>query len=88
MSWRAMMKRCFSRTHCKFNRYGGQGITVCRRWMDFRNFLADMGERPSKNHTIDRINNGWIYEPRNCRWATLSEQRLNTFPSWIDQSAS
>lgn len=57
VSWQAMLKRCFNRTHCKFPKYGGRGITVCDRWLDFRNFLTDMGERPSKNHTIDRINN-------------------------------
>lgn len=47
------------------------------RWLVFENFLADMGERPSDDHTIDRINNARGYEPGNCRWATQKEQQNN-----------
>lgn len=55
------------------------GITVCERWRDsFENFLADMGERPSKAHSIDRFpNRDGNYEPGNCRWATAIEQSRN-----------
>jgi hypothetical protein len=56
-----------------------RGITVCDRWLDsFANFYADMGPKPSPQHSIDRINNSGNYEPSNCRWATPTEQAANT----------
>ena len=61
----------------KWKWYGAKNITVCARWDSFENFLADMGERPSRAHTLDRINPDGNYEPHNCRWATWHEQRMN-----------
>ena len=52
-------------------------VTCCERWQNFAAFYADMGPRPSSNHSIDRIN-GWRgYSSDNCRWATSSEQYHN-----------
>lgn len=52
-------------------------VTVCEDWQDFAQFLADMGPRPSAEHSIDRIDPYGNYEPKNCRWATQSTQRRN-----------
>jgi hypothetical protein len=60
----------------ELEKIGARGIKVCDRWRtSFANFLADMGRRPSPQHSIDRINQQGDYEPCNCRWATRSEQR-------------
>lgn len=78
-AWRQMKSRCFNENHASYERYGGRGITVCERWKDsFENFLADMGRRPSDEHSIERKNNNGNYEPGNCVWATRAEQQSNT----------
>lgn len=71
-----MRKRCSYERDASFKYYGARGITVCERWGDFRNFLADMGPRPDAT-TLDRIDTNGHYEPGNCRWATVLEQRHN-----------
>lgn len=76
-SWRAMRKRCEDSTHHAFSRYGGRGITVCAQWKDFARFYADMGDRPSKRHTLERIDNSKGYEPGNCCWADWHSQARN-----------
>lgn len=75
-SWTQMKTRCYNKNYKEFHHYGGRGITVHKRWLDFRNFYADMGDRP-KGTTLDRIENDKDYEPGNCRWATPKEQSNN-----------
>ena len=76
-SWYGMLSRCTNPNHKDWQYYGGRSIVVCARWKDFRNFLADMGERP-EGKTLDRYpNNDGNYEPSNCRWATPAEQEQN-----------
>ncbi|MFG2380575.1 hypothetical protein [Streptomyces avermitilis] len=78
IAWAAMIQRCTNPKNPKFSHYGGRGITVCDRWRgSFEAFLQDMGERPTEDLSIDRINNDGSYEPGNCRWATKTEQALN-----------
>lgn len=75
--WKAMVERCTKSYSLAYANYGGRGISVCARWMDFENFKSDMGPRPSKSHSMDRVDNNGNYEPGNCRWATRDEQGRN-----------
>ncbi len=81
-SWSAMIARCQPTNAGRYPGYSPRGIRVCERWAGkdgFANFLADMGERPSKAHSIDRFpNNDGDYEPGNCRWATQKQQSRNS----------
>jgi hypothetical protein len=75
--WRGMIQRCTHLQNKDYPSYGGRGITVCNDWLDPNNFIKDMGERPSKLHTIDRIDNNGNYEPNNCRWVLMLTQSHN-----------
>lgn len=77
-SWSSMKRRCLKADNWNYKYYGGKGVKICHRWMDFRNFLADMGNRPSAAHTLDRINRNGHYEPSNCKWSTREEQNNNS----------
>lgn len=76
-AWRGIISRCTNKKNTNYQKYGGRGITVTNRWMIFKNFLEDMGRRPSQVHSIDRVNNSLGYFKENCRWATKEEQNDN-----------
>lgn len=75
--WKSMRNRCNNPKTPRYKDYGGRGITICKRWNKFENFLADMGECPD-GMSIDRVNNNKGYSPSNCKWSTTSEQASNT----------
>lgn len=76
-AWRAMHQRTGDPNYKGYENYGGRGIAVCESWCDFKNFYADMGDRPSGSHSIERMNNEMGYSPENCKWATRDDQAKN-----------
>lgn len=98
-TWTDMLTRCYNQNSTRYSDYGGRGITVCRQWKEsFADFYTDMGDKPSRKHSIGRIDNDIGYtcgrceeclangSPKNCRWETQTEQvrnRRNTrFVTW------
>lgn len=88
--WASLKNRCLSENAQAYEHYGARGIRVCHRWQEsFEAFIDDMGPRPSKEHSIDRMDNDKGYtcgkctdcqnrgDTANCRWATMSEQQVN-----------
>lgn len=85
-TWQAMISRCHNPNAAGYGTHGARGISVCDKWkVSFQAFRDDMGEKPSPNHTVDRIDNDGNYEPSNCRWATSRQQQENrrTTPKFI-----
>lgn len=76
-TWKSMRARCLNPKRPDYQNYGGRGISVCNRWSSFEAFLADVGRRPSADHSIERRNNGLGYNPENCLWATKKQQCNN-----------
>lgn len=76
-SWLMMNNRCSNVRAMDYSYYGGKGIQVCPRWRRFQNFQKDMGEKPSAEYTIGRIDSSLGYEKKNCRWETRKDQARN-----------
>jgi len=76
-SWRNMKNRCICPSARDYPKYGGRGISFCKRWQTFTNFLADMGECPL-GYSLERIDVNGDYKPSNCKWIPWKDQYNNT----------
>lgn len=83
--WQNMKARCLRKTHPKYKRYGGRGITVCSEWLDIKNF-AEWAKKNGwkEGMSIDRIDNDGNYCPENCRWVSVSENSRHKSTTKID----
>lgn len=77
VSWQNMLHRCRNTNSPGYRNYGGRGIRVCARWQKDASFLADMGRKPTSEHSIERRNVNKGYSPANCVWATRAQQNNN-----------
>lgn len=77
-AWDNMKRRCLNEQHPEYSNYGGRGIGVSKEWINsFEVFFSDMGEKPNKKFSLDRIDNSKGYCKENCRWADGSTQATN-----------
>lgn len=77
-SWLNMKRRCYEVTNNRYHRYGGRGIKVCEEWRNsFENLIADMGQKPTPKHQLERVDNDGDYCKSNCKWIPNNEQWKN-----------
>lgn len=77
-SWQHMKDRCLNPNNDRYHQYGGRGITVQKSWINsFKNFIDDMGIKPDKSYSIERIDTNGNYCKSNCKWASYTEQNRN-----------
>lgn len=76
--WNGIKSRCLNPNNTRYADYGGRGIKICDRWLDFNKFYEDVSPSYIDGYSIDRYPNiNGDYEPTNFRWATNKEQSRN-----------
>lgn len=84
-AWENMKQRCLNPNNKDFKKYGGAGVGIDERWLDFEQFWQDMRHKYANHLELDRIDNSKGYEPSNCRWATESGQTRNRVATKLDE---
>jgi hypothetical protein len=79
---KAAISRCHDKSNHAYKDYGKRGITVYGPWRDkpdlmIKWLMKNLGNRPSKRHSLDRIDNDKGYQPGNLRWSTKTDQARN-----------
>lgn len=94
--WMGMKRRCLNKHDKSYPRYGGAGIKICDKWLDFQGFAEDMAASFKPKLSLERLNSRGNYEPSNCTWIPLEMQsknrrnvklytykgRVQTLPDW------
>ncbi len=75
--WQKLFSRCYDPSDYAYHNYGGRGIKISNEWHLYANFFRDVGLPPTRQHSLDRIDNNGHYEKGNTRWATKEEQGGN-----------
>lgn len=80
--YKSIKQRCNNQRNFAYKNYGARGIKLHPNWANnfllfFDYIMNELGERPTKQHSLDRINNNGNYEPGNLRWALPVEQYNN-----------
>jgi hypothetical protein len=77
--WSSMKSRCSNVNHSAYKNYGGRGISVCKRWLEFEGFYNWVKSSNYKDGlTLERLDVNGDYCPDNCIWITKSKQSSNT----------
>jgi len=80
--WHGIISRCTNKNSKNYKFYGGLGVSIHPDWLEYKNFLKDVGRAPPDRQYIDRINPFGNYEPENVRWTTLEVSLKNTRKNW------
>ncbi len=84
----SMHARCYNEKCKAYKNYGARGINVCEEWDDLLSMYKDMGDRPTDEHSLDRIDNNKGYNKENCKWSTRREQAENRRGNKIELESS
>lgn len=77
-AWKDMKRRCLNPNSPSYKNYGGRGITIQDDWIEsFDAFYRDMGDKPKRSYSLDRIDNEKGYSKDNCRWTNKLTQDRN-----------
>lgn len=74
-AYQAAQQRCTNPKDPGYRNYGGRGIRFL--FTSFDAFFAEVGPRPGKGYSLDRIDNNDNYAPGNVKWSTRSDQHRN-----------